>query len=54
MMLEDSTNIAAWIRYPPKMIPGCHVTIGTSATNDRDARLLLSAMGFPFYGKFVD
>ncbi|KAI9677454.1 MAG: hypothetical protein M1817_006408 [Caeruleum heppii] len=40
--------------YPPKMIPGCHVTVHTSATNDRDARLLLGAIGIPFYGKFVD
>jgi len=40
--------------YPPKLIPGCHVTIHTSATNDRDARLLLSSIGIPFYGKLVD
>ncbi|KAJ9643104.1 54S ribosomal protein L7, mitochondrial [Coniosporium tulheliwenetii] len=40
--------------YPPKMIPGCHVTVHTSATNDRDARLLLSSIGIPFYGKLVD
>ncbi|KZF22537.1 ribosomal protein L5 [Xylona heveae TC161] len=40
--------------YPPQMIPGLHITIKTSATNDRDARLLLSAMGIPFYGKLVD
>ncbi len=41
-------------RYPPDMIPGCHVTVHTSATNDRDARMLLMSMGIPFYGKFVD
>ena len=40
--------------YPPKMIPGFHVTIQTSATSDRHARLLLSALGVPFYGKLVD
>lgn len=40
--------------YPPRLIPGCHIFIRTSATNDRDARLLLSAMGLPFYGKLVD
>ncbi|KAH6684520.1 ribosomal protein L5 domain-containing protein [Halenospora varia] len=40
--------------YPPKMIPGFHVTIHTSAQSDRHARLLLSAMGVPFTGKLVD
>ncbi|KAI7113889.1 ribosomal protein L5 [Hortaea werneckii] len=40
--------------YPPKMIPGCHVMIHTSATNDRDARVLLTQMGIPFYGKFIN
>ncbi|KAK2742304.1 hypothetical protein FQN57_005392 [Myotisia sp. PD_48] len=40
--------------YPPKMIPGCHITIKTSARTDKDARLLLNAMGIPFYGKYVD
>ncbi|KAJ6155575.1 hypothetical protein N7470_006141 [Penicillium chermesinum] len=39
--------------YPPKMIPGCHITLHTSATADKDARLLLSATGIPFYGKIV-
>ncbi|OAG21137.1 50S ribosomal protein L5, partial [Alternaria alternata] len=37
--------------YPPKMIPGCHITIQTDATNNKDARLLLQAIGIPFYGK---
>jgi large subunit ribosomal protein L5 len=41
-------------RYPPKMIPGCHIFIKTTATTDRDARLLLRAIGIPFYGKLVD
>jgi len=40
--------------YPPRMIPGFHVTVKTSATSDRHARLLLSALGVPFYGKMVD
>ncbi|KAH8434623.1 mitochondrial 54S ribosomal protein uL5m [Aspergillus melleus] len=40
--------------YPPKLIPGAHITIHTSAKTDKDARLLLSAMGVPFYGKLVD
>ncbi|KAF1347011.1 ribosomal protein L5 domain-containing protein [Delphinella strobiligena] len=40
--------------YPPKMIPGCHVTVHTSASNDRDARLLLSSLGIPFYGKQIN
>ncbi|KAI5781472.1 ribosomal protein L5 domain-containing protein [Geopyxis carbonaria] len=40
--------------YPPKMIPGIHVTVHTSATNDKDARKLLQAFGVPFYGKIVD
>ncbi|KKY24481.1 putative 50s ribosomal subunit [Phaeomoniella chlamydospora] len=40
--------------YPPKMIPGAHITIHTSATTDKDARLLLSSIGIPFYGKIGD
>ncbi|KAH8821501.1 ribosomal protein L5 domain-containing protein [Xylogone sp. PMI_703] len=40
--------------YPPKMIPGFHVSVKTSARSDRHARLLLSAMGVPFYGKLVN
>ncbi|EHL00018.1 putative 60S ribosomal protein L7, mitochondrial [Glarea lozoyensis 74030] len=40
--------------YPPKMIPGFHVVIHTSAASDRHARLLLSSMGVPFTGKLVD
>ena len=41
-------------RYPPKMIPGCHITIHTTAKTDRESRLLLSAIGIPFTGKLVD
>ena len=40
--------------YPPRMIPGMHVTIHTSASTDKDARLLLQQMGVPFYGKIVN
>ncbi|PMD28430.1 ribosomal protein L5 [Hyaloscypha hepaticicola] len=40
--------------YPPKMIPGFHVTIKTTATSDRHARMLLTALGVPFYGKLID
>lgn len=41
-------------RYPPKMLPGVHVLIHTSASTDQDARLLLTALGIPFYGKFIN
>lgn len=40
--------------YPPKLIPGMHVTLHTTARADKDARLLLQAFGIPFYGKVVD
>lgn len=40
--------------YPPKMIPGMHVTVHTTARADKDARLLLQAFGVPFYGRIVD
>ncbi|PWW76664.1 ribosomal protein L5, partial [Tuber magnatum] len=36
--------------YPPKMVPGLHITIHTSAGNDVDAKILLKAMGLPFDG----
>ncbi|KAJ5735950.1 uncharacterized protein N7483_001075 [Penicillium malachiteum] len=36
-----------------EMIPGCHITLHTTAKADKDARLLLSAMGIPFYGKII-
>ena len=41
-------------RYPPKMIPYIDVIVHTTATKDKDARLLLSSMGVPFYGKHVN
>jgi large subunit ribosomal protein L5 len=31
-----------------------HITIHTSASTDKDARLLLQQVGIPFYGKIVD
>ncbi|KAK3107995.1 54S ribosomal protein L7, mitochondrial [Teratosphaeriaceae sp. CCFEE 6253] len=40
--------------YPPKMIPGCHIMIHTTATTDQDARLLLTQVGIPFYGKLIN
>lgn len=46
---DDEAN-----RYPPKMIPGFHVTVHTTATNDRDGRLLLGTLGIPFYGKQIN
>lgn len=57
-MLRDDAGCAFCLRmlfrYPAKMIPGCHITIHTSAATDADARLLLTALGIPFYGKHVD
>lgn len=35
--------------YPS--LPGFHVNVETTATTDRDARLLISALGIPLYGK---
>lgn len=35
------------------MIPGCNIILHTTARTDKDARLLLSAMGIPFHGKLV-
>lgn len=46
-----ATNLS---RYPPKMIPSVDVIVCTTATNDRDARVLLSSMGIPFHGKHVN
>jgi len=40
--------------YPTKLIPGAHIIVKTSATNDKQARVLLGAMGVPFYGKLED
>lgn len=50
----DVSRLIVLHRYPPKMIPGCHITLHTTAKTDKDARLLLSAMGIPFYGKIVN
>lgn len=48
-------DVAFWCdRYPPKMIPAMDIVVCTTATNDKDARLLLSSMGVPFYGKHVN
>lgn len=35
-----------------QVIPGCRVNIQTTAKSDRHARLLMQAMGVPFYGDF--
>ena len=40
--------------YPPRMLPGIDIMVCTSATNDKDARLLLSSLGVPFAGKHVN
>ncbi|KAI1407269.1 54S ribosomal protein L7 [Hypoxylon sp. FL1857] len=40
--------------YPSKMIPGCRVTLETTAKSDRHARILCMSLGIPFYGKLVD
>ncbi|KAI1823179.1 ribosomal protein L5 [Xylaria intraflava] len=45
---------AAYTVYPSKMIPGCRIVLETTAKSDRHARLLLKAIGVPFYGKLVD
>lgn len=37
--------------YPPFLMPGCDIVIQTTGTSDRQGRLLLEALGFPFYGK---
>ncbi|KAF7558642.1 hypothetical protein G7046_g5526 [Stylonectria norvegica] len=37
--------------YPARLMPGCHIFIQTTGTSDRQGRLLLEALGFPFYGK---
>ncbi|MCJ1400001.1 hypothetical protein MMC11_003204 [Xylographa trunciseda] len=54
----DKEVVGAWPEievnydsYPPHMIPGVYIIIHTTATNDRDARLLLGGTGLPFYGK---
>ncbi|SLM41290.1 mitochondrial 54s ribosomal protein 7 5 [Lasallia pustulata] len=40
--------------YPPKFIPSIDVIVHTTATNDKDARLLLSSMGVPFHGRHIN
>ncbi|KAL1877617.1 hypothetical protein VTK73DRAFT_8441 [Phialemonium thermophilum] len=40
--------------YPSKMMPGCRVYVHTTATSDRQAKLLLRALGVPFYGELRD
>ncbi|KAK2073726.1 hypothetical protein P8C59_007978 [Phyllachora maydis] len=35
--------------YPIKMMPGCRIFVNTTATSDRQARLLMQALGLPFY-----
>jgi large subunit ribosomal protein L5 len=37
--------------YPARLVPGCDIYIHTTGTSDRQGRLLLEALGFPFYGK---
>ncbi|KAK4224855.1 ribosomal protein L5 domain-containing protein [Podospora fimiseda] len=37
--------------YAPRMIPGCRVFVKTTATSDRQARLLMQTLGVPFYGE---
>jgi large subunit ribosomal protein L5 len=37
--------------YPTEMMPGCHITVQTSAVTDREARLMLMTMGVPFHGE---
>jgi large subunit ribosomal protein L5 len=37
--------------YPAKMMPGCRIFVKTTATSDRQARLLFGTLGIPFYGK---
>lgn len=49
-----AVSLTSCLRYPPKMIPTVDVMVCTTATNDRDARLLLASMGVPFHGKHVN
>jgi len=53
MMLFPEVE-ANYSMYPSKLIPGCHVFVETTATSDRQARLLLQALGIPFYGPLRD
>ncbi|KAK4241453.1 ribosomal protein L5 domain-containing protein [Achaetomium macrosporum] len=51
--LFPEVEVNYWL-YPAKMLPGCRVYVKTSATSDRQARLLLQAFGVPFYGPVRD
>ena len=54
-LLQGGSWLTCWNhRYPSKMIPAIRVIVCTTATNDKDARLLLSSLGVPFYGKHVN
>jgi large subunit ribosomal protein L5 len=37
--------------YPARLMPGCDIFIKTTGTSDRQGRLLLEALGLPFFGK---
>jgi large subunit ribosomal protein L5 len=37
--------------YPPSMLPGCHITMHTTAKTTKEGRLLLMALGIPFDGE---
>ena len=51
---ESLADVFGNFRYPPRMIPGIDIVVCTTATNDKDARLLLSSLGVPFYGKHMN
>lgn len=44
---EIHSNVAT---FPPQMIPGCRISVNTSARSTRHARLLLQSLGVPFHG----
>ncbi|KAK4148907.1 ribosomal protein L5 domain-containing protein [Chaetomidium leptoderma] len=50
MKLFPEVEVNYWM-YPAKMVPGCRVFVKTTATSDRQARLLLQSFGVPFYGE---
>ncbi|KAK3906428.1 ribosomal protein L5 domain-containing protein [Staphylotrichum tortipilum] len=49
MKLFPEVEVNYWL-YPARMIPGCRIFVKTTATSDRQARLLLQTFGVPFYG----
>ncbi|AEO63420.1 7ff4bf6a-e3be-44e8-90e1-805dc8ab1880 [Thermothielavioides terrestris] len=51
--LFPEIEVNYWL-YPPTKVPGCRVFVKTTATSDRQARLLLQAFGVPFYGEIRD